>query len=101
VSGATVHLVDEEYDRGRIIAQWPVPVLPGDTAEALAARVLAVEHRLYPAAIEWAARRLRRERNGTSAGAASSPGFPAHFALGAAGPPTTVAIQSIMRDGED
>lgn len=51
VSGATVHLVDDRYDEGRIVAQWPVPVLPGDTPEALAARVLAVEHRLLPAAV--------------------------------------------------
>ncbi|MGH7465065.1 MAG: phosphoribosylglycinamide formyltransferase, partial [Longimicrobiales bacterium] len=49
VTGATVHYVDEVYDEGRIIAQWPVPVLPGDVAETLAARVLRVEHRLYPA----------------------------------------------------
>lgn len=52
VSGATVHLVDEEYDRGRILAQWPVPVLPDDTPESLAARVLRVEHLLLPAAVE-------------------------------------------------
>lgn len=51
VSGATVHLVDDEYDRGRILAQWPVPVLRGDTPEALAARVLRVEHRLLPATL--------------------------------------------------
>ena len=48
VSGATVHLVDEEYDRGRIVAQWPVPVLAGDDAHSLAARVLRVEHLLFP-----------------------------------------------------
>ena len=48
VSGVTVHFVDEAYDRGPIIAQWPVPVAPDDTPEALAARVLAVEHVLYP-----------------------------------------------------
>lgn len=52
VSGVTVHFVDEQYDRGPIIAQWPVPVLAGDTPETLAARVLAVEHRLYPRAIQ-------------------------------------------------
>lgn len=51
VTGATVHFVDEEFDRGPIIAQWPVPVLPADTPDAVAARVLAVEHRLYPAAL--------------------------------------------------
>lgn len=60
ISGATVHLVDEEYDTGAIIAQWPVPVLPGDTPEALAARVLHVEHLLYPAALETVARRFER-----------------------------------------
>lgn len=52
VSGATVHLVDERYDEGAIVAQWPVPVLPGDTPEMLAARVLAVEHRILPLAVE-------------------------------------------------
>jgi phosphoribosylglycinamide formyltransferase 1 len=52
VSGATVHLVDERYDEGGIIAQWPVPVLPNDSPETLAARVLKVEHMLLPAAIE-------------------------------------------------
>lgn len=51
VTGATVHFVDEEYDRGPIIAQWPVPVLPTDTAESLAHRVLAVEHALFPRAL--------------------------------------------------
>ncbi len=48
ISGATVHFVDEQFDRGAIIAQWPVPVHPDDTSDALAARVLAVEHRIYP-----------------------------------------------------
>jgi phosphoribosylglycinamide formyltransferase-1 len=47
-SGATVHLVDEEYDRGPILDQIRVPVLPDDTPETLAARVLEAEHRLYP-----------------------------------------------------
>ena len=51
-SGATVHWVDEEYDRGVTVAQDRVPVLEGDTPEVLAARVLAVEHRLYPAAVD-------------------------------------------------
>jgi phosphoribosylglycinamide formyltransferase 1 len=58
VTGVTVHWVDERYDEGRIIAQWPVPVLPGDTPERLAARVLRIEHRLYPAAVAAVARRL-------------------------------------------
>lgn len=55
VSGASVHLVDAEYDRGPLIAQWPVPVQPGDTPESLAARVLAVEHQLLPAVVLAAA----------------------------------------------
>lgn len=55
-SGATVHLVDEEYDRGAILAQERVPVRPDDTADTLAARVLAAEHRLLPAAVLAAAR---------------------------------------------
>jgi formyltetrahydrofolate-dependent phosphoribosylglycinamide formyltransferase len=49
LSGPTIHYVDEAYDTGTIIAQWPVPVLPGDSPDTLAARVLAVEHLLYPA----------------------------------------------------
>lgn len=56
VTGVTIHLVDEKYDEGQIVAQWPVPVLPDDSAERLAARVLQVEHLLYPAAIEALAR---------------------------------------------
>ena len=49
--GCTVHFVVPELDAGPIVAQAAVPVLPGDDAEALAARVLAEEHRLYPAAV--------------------------------------------------
>ena len=56
VSGATVHLVDEQYDHGRILAQWPVPVRVDDTPETLAARVLAVEHRLLPCVVRACAR---------------------------------------------
>jgi phosphoribosylglycinamide formyltransferase-1 len=51
VSGATVHLVDEGLDSGPIVAQEAVAVLSGDTAETLAARILAAEHRLYPRAV--------------------------------------------------
>jgi len=54
-SGVTVHLVDDEYDRGPIVAQWRVPVEESDTAESLAARVLAVEHVVYPRVIEMVA----------------------------------------------
>jgi formyltetrahydrofolate-dependent phosphoribosylglycinamide formyltransferase len=56
VSGASVHLVDAVYDRGRIVAQWPVPVQRDDTPEALHERVLAVEHQLLPAVVLAAAR---------------------------------------------
>ena len=54
-SGVTVHLVDNEYDRGPIVAQWRIPVKKSDTAESLAARVLAVEHVVYPRVIEMVA----------------------------------------------
>src|SRR6185503_5222507 len=52
VSGATVHYVDEEYDRGTILAQWPVPVLADDSVQSLASRVLKVEHVLYPRVVD-------------------------------------------------
>src|SRR2546423_4339493 len=51
-TGVTIHLVDDEYDRGPIVAQWRVAVEDSDTADALAARVLAVEHVVYPRVIE-------------------------------------------------
>ena len=51
VAGATVHLVTAELDHGPILAQAVVPVLPDDTAETLAARVLTQEHLIYPQAI--------------------------------------------------
>ena len=57
-SGATVHIVDEAFDRGQIIAQERVPVRPGDTAATLAARVLEVEHRLLPKVVLELARRI-------------------------------------------
>ena len=56
VSGPTVHLVSAEYDRGGILAQWPVPVRSDDTPESLRDRVLAVEHQLLPAVVLAAAR---------------------------------------------
>jgi phosphoribosylglycinamide formyltransferase/phosphoribosylglycinamide formyltransferase-1 len=52
VTGVTAHFVNEEYDRGTIIAQWPVPVLRGDDARSLATRVLRVEHLLYPRVVD-------------------------------------------------
>jgi len=53
VHGATVHFVGTEVDDGPIVAQAAVPVLSGDDEQALAARVLAAEHRLYPMALRW------------------------------------------------
>jgi folate-dependent phosphoribosylglycinamide formyltransferase PurN len=56
----SVHFVDEQYDHGPIIVQWPVPVFDSDSAADLAARVLSVEHRLYPCAVAAvASRRVR------------------------------------------
>lgn len=51
-TGVTVHLVDTEYDRGPIVAQWRVPVRAGDDSHSLAARVLEVEHAVYPRALD-------------------------------------------------
>ena len=53
LAGATVHLVTADLDHGPIVAQAMVPVLPGDDAKALAARVLALEHQMYPRAVRW------------------------------------------------
>ena len=61
-SGATVHQVDDAYDRGAIIAREVVPVEPGDTPDSLAARVLAAEHRLYPRTLDALARQLLTSR---------------------------------------
>jgi phosphoribosylglycinamide formyltransferase-1 len=59
-SGCTVHFVNEECDQGPIIIQAVVPVLPDDSAETLAARILEQEHRIYPRAIQlFAERRLK------------------------------------------
>jgi phosphoribosylglycinamide formyltransferase-1 len=52
VTGATVHLVTSELDGGPIVTQTAVPVLPDDTVDALSARVLVQEHRIYPEAIK-------------------------------------------------
>lgn len=63
VSGATVHLCDDEYDHGPILLQEAVPVLEGDTPDTLAARVQAAERRLVPEAVRLLAAR-RNGRNG-------------------------------------
>ena len=57
-AGATVHEVTAELDHGPILAQAVVPVLPGDTPDALAARVLTQEHRIYPQAVADFLKRL-------------------------------------------
>lgn len=53
VAGCTVHVVTNELDAGPIVAQATVPVLPEDTVESLAARILVAEHRLYPQVLGW------------------------------------------------
>lgn len=88
VTGATVHHVDERYDEGRIVAQWPVPVLADDSADTLAARVLRVEHTLYPAVIDAMARRMSGGHPTPAIDAApGGTGAPAEtFQLGSGGP---------------
>ena len=53
IHGCTVHFVTPQLDHGPIVIQAAVPVLPSDTADTLAARVLQQEHRIYPQAIRW------------------------------------------------
>ncbi len=68
VHGASVHFVTEELDGGPLIIQVKVPVLAGDEPDALAARVLKQEHRIYPQAVRWfTERRLRLTEHGTVA----------------------------------
>jgi formyltetrahydrofolate-dependent phosphoribosylglycinamide formyltransferase len=75
VSGVTVHFVDEVYDHGSIIAQWPVPVHESDDAETLASRVLKVEHRLLPEVVRaYGEGRFRLDAEGRTIWA--SPWFP-------------------------
>lgn len=75
VTGVTVHHVNARYDEGGVIAQWPVPVLREDSAETLAARVLTVEHRLYPLALEWLAARIAGSPAPAAAPSAGVAGF--------------------------
>jgi len=62
VTGATVHFCNAVYDDGDILGQWQVHVVPGDTPEQVAQRVLHVEHQLYPRAVDHLAKALRRGR---------------------------------------
>jgi len=81
LAGCTVHFVSHEMDAGPIIGQAAVPVLPGDTHETLAARILAEEHKLYPACIKLVADNNARISGGvvtydssiTASGALSNP----------------------------
>lgn len=52
VTGATVHIVDEEFDHGAIVLQKQVPVAPGESPEDVAAKVLEVEHEIFPRALQ-------------------------------------------------
>ena len=61
VHGCSVHLVTPELDGGPVLLQAEVPVLPDDTPDTLAARVLKEEHRLYPQALAWLANRILEE----------------------------------------
>jgi phosphoribosylglycinamide formyltransferase 1 len=61
--GATVHFVVEETDGGPVISQQSVPVLQGDTEATLAARVLEIEHRIYPEALRLVAEGSLQRRN--------------------------------------
>lgn len=61
VHGCSVHLVTPELDGGPVLLQAEVPVLPDDTPDTLAARVLTEEHRLYPQALAWLANRILEE----------------------------------------
>lgn len=58
-SGITIHLVNEHYDEGRVLQQEECPVHPGEDAEALAARIHALEHRFFPKAVEALALSIR------------------------------------------
>ncbi|MBX5467769.1 MAG: phosphoribosylglycinamide formyltransferase [Firmicutes bacterium] len=81
-TGVTVHVVDEGHDTGPIVAQCPVPVAPDDDPSRLAARVHAVEHRLFPAVVKaFDAGLIRVDgRRVEVAGAAGA--FPDHFLWG-------------------
>ncbi|MCA0376542.1 MAG: phosphoribosylglycinamide formyltransferase [Gemmatimonadetes bacterium] len=101
VTGATVHFVDEEFDRGPIVAQWPVPVLMADTVESLAARVLSVEHALYPPCVEAVATgALRLDANGRVVGrvglAAAEKSGAVRFAVAQSSGPTSHELGAVF-----
>ena len=73
VAGATVHFVSEDMDAGPIVAQGAVPVLPGDDEDALSARILAMEHRLFPLALRLVATGAARLEGGRVVYATDAP----------------------------
>ena len=73
IHGCTVHFVVPELDSGPIVAQAAVPVLPGDDEEALASRVLAEEHRLYPLGLDLVASGRARLEGGRTVFASGNP----------------------------
>ena len=83
VSGPTVHFVDELYDHGAIIAQWPVPVFADDTETELAARVLRAEHLLLPRVTHLVASGRIRLDDADRVARAPSPGERPAFLLAA------------------
>ncbi|MGZ8471353.1 MAG: phosphoribosylglycinamide formyltransferase [Gemmatirosa sp.] len=97
VSGPTVHFVDEQYDRGASVAQWPVPVSSLDTPESLAARVLRAEHALLPRVVQAvAAGAVRLADDGRVVGAfAFSPDVPP-FALPVAWAPADAGLDAAL-----
>jgi formyltetrahydrofolate-dependent phosphoribosylglycinamide formyltransferase len=97
VSGPTVHFVDEHYDRGAIVAQWPVPVSAHDTAESLAARVLRAEHALLPRVVQAvAAGAVSLGADGRVAGAFVLPPDVPPFALPAAWAPADAGLDAAL-----
>ena len=79
--GATVHFVTPQLDQGPIVIQAAVPVMPGDDAAQLAARVLAQEHRIYPRAVQWFCEGRLRIQDGRVEIAALNDGCAADAAL--------------------
>jgi phosphoribosylglycinamide formyltransferase 1 len=73
LAGATVHFVSEDMDAGPIIAQGAVPVLPGDDEDALSARILGMEHRLFPLALRLVATGAARLEGGRVVYAGDAP----------------------------
>jgi hypothetical protein len=115
VPGVTVHFVDERYDTGPILLQWPVPVLPGDSVETLAKRVLDVEHLVLPAAVDALVEILVPGAGGeggagkdvVSGAAVTREAAPVRFGLVEERGPTEVEVRRLLEieaervDGED